>query len=451
MKRLNRLFTWGCCTAIAISVSTHSFAAGPLAIRAGKLIPINGEPIENAIILIEDGKIVQVGTDIEIPVEARVIDASKQVVMPGFVDSHNPSGMSQANERNSNVPFLSVVDSIDPQLDYFEDCRRNGITTAAVVPGNSTMIGGRAAVVKTAGQYVNDMLLRRDSGLKISLQPVGSSRMSHIARLRAELDTAKRAMEEEAESEKEPKSEAPSPSDSAKSGPAGGPAPEKPADGETPAAAAATPPPTAEESKEGLLVMQQLLKGEMPAYIYCETAMDVGQALRLIDDYKIKSILILGRDCYKAADLLAARKQTVILDPTLVFWETDPQTREDKQVIIPQILIKAGVPFVFQTDNSGIRQTLGSGFLWYQAATSVKYGMPRDEALRSLTLTSAELLGVDSFVGSIEPGKDADLVILSGDPLSANTWVETTLVAGEEVYKRSEDQKLKRLLEEPLE
>ena len=179
--------------------------------------------------------------------------------------------------------------------------------------------------------------------------------------------------------------------------------------------------------------------------------MDVGQAIRIVDEYKLNAVMILGRDCYKAAEMLKKTGKTVILDPTLVFWETDQQTREDKKIVIPQMMMKAGVPFVFQTDNSGTRQTLGSGFLWYQAATCVKYGMSESDALRALTLTPAELLGVDGFVGSIEPGKDADLIILSGSPLSASTWVEKTLVAGEVVYDRDEDQKLKRLLEEPAE
>lgn len=421
-------------------------AAGPVAIKAGKLIPIAGEPIENAVILIRDGKIAAVGVDVEIPVEAKVIDASDKVVMPGFIDPHNPSGMSQANERASNVPFLSAVDSIDPALDYFEDCRRNGVTTAAVFPGNSTMIGGRGAILKTAGSYVDDMLLRREAGLKISLQPVGGSRMSHLARLRRELDKAKKTLEDDSKAESE-KEAAPSPSDGD----------EKPADEEAEKAngdeekSDSEEEQSAEEVSEGLQVMQRLLKGELPAYIYCDSAMDVGQALRLIDTYGLKAVLVLGRDCYKAADMLAKQEKAVVLDPSLVFWETDRQEREDTKIVVPKQMMDAGVSFVFQADGSGTRQNLGSGFLWYQAATCVKYGMSEADALRALTLTSAELLGVDSFVGSIEPGKDADLVILSGEPLSAGTWVEMTLVGGDVVYERSEDQKLKRLLEEPAE
>jgi imidazolonepropionase-like amidohydrolase len=422
-------------------------AAGPLAIKAGTLIPVAGEPIENAVILIRDGKIVAVGTDVEIPVEAQVIDASDKTVMPGFIDPHNPAGMSQANERNTNVPFLSAVDSIDPVLDYFEDCRRNGITTAAIFPGNSTMIGGRGAILKTAGSYVDDMLLRREAGLKISLAPVGGSRMSHLARLRRELEKAKKSLQKDADNSSSSEA-SPSPSDDGSTKEEDASQQESKSDQDAESESQET---TEEQTSEGLAVMQRLLKGELPAFIYCSSAMDVGQAQKIVSEYQLKAVYILGRDCYKAADLLEKDGKPVILDPTLVFWETDPRTREDEQIVIPRIMMKAGIPFVFQADNSGTRQTLGSGFLWYQAATCVKYGMDRKDALRAMTLTAAETLDVDSFVGSIEPGKDADLVILSGDPLAADTWVETTLVAGEVVYRRSEDEKLKRLLEEPAE
>lgn len=432
-------------------------AAGPLAIKAGKLIPISGEPLENAVILIRDGKIEAVGTDLEIPVEAKVIDASDKVVMPGFIDAHNPSGMSQANERNSNVPFLSAVDSIDPILNYFEDCRRHGITTAGVVPGNSTMIGGRGAIVKTAGSYVDDMLLKREAGLKISLRPVGGSRMSHLARLRRELDKVKRAMEED---EQDGSASSPSEQPAGEEDDKGDEQDEEEdeededededekeegeeEDGEE-------EEPSQADLDEGMRVLRQALQGKLPVFLYCDEAMDVGQALRLVEQYGLDPIFVLGQDCHKAADLLAGQERPVILDPTLVYWETDPQTREDRRVIVPRAFLEAEVPFIFQT-SSNSRQTNGDSYLWYQAATAIKYGMPREDALRALTLTPAELLGIDQFVGSIEAGKDADLVILSGDPLAVDSWVEMTLVGGETVYRRSEDMKLKRLLEEPAE
>ena len=142
--------------------SQQAVSQDRMAIRGATIIPVTSPRIEDGIILISDGRIEAFGKDLEIPVEAKVIDATGHFVMPGIINVHSSAGMSQANEQNPLVPFLSVVDSIDPISDFFVESRRNGVTTANVVPGNSTMIGGRAAIVKTAGSYVNDMIVKRD-------------------------------------------------------------------------------------------------------------------------------------------------------------------------------------------------------------------------------------------------------------------------------------------------
>ncbi len=431
------------CSVVLFGLSAS--AAGPLAIQGAKIITISGEPIESGTILISNGKITAVGQDIKIPGEAKVIDAQGKVVMPGFIDAHSASGMSQPNERSEVVPFLSVVDSIDPVADYFEECRRNGITSAAVVPGNSTLIGGQAAILKTAGQYVNDMLLNRHAGLKLSLVPTSGSRMSQMARLRKELDKAKQAMEKEDKPEADDaKPEPEEPKDKESAGEEKGESKDDASEDEK--TAAENKPGDAAAQNEGLQALIRALKGESPVFIYCANGMDVVAALGLVKDYHLKPIFVLGRDCYKAAELLAKQDQTVILDPTLVFWETDPRTREDKKIVLPKIYLDCGVPFIFQISDSGSRTSLGTSYFWYQAATAVKYGLSEAQALEALTLQPAKLLGIDNMVGTIEVGKDADLVILTGEPLEMTTWVEKTIVNGDVVYNRAEDEKLKRLL-----
>ena len=435
----------------AVLAASVLLTAGPLraqdrlAITGATIIPISGERIENGTILISDGRIEAVGADVDVPVEAKVIDASGQFVMPGIINVHSAAGMSQANEQNSNVPFLSVIDSIDPIRSFFVESRRNGVTTASVVPGNSTMIGGRAAIVKTAGTYVDDMIVKRDSGLKISMAPTsGSSRMSHYARLRRELQKAKDAAAEEAEQKAAKDKEADKPADDAKEGDSKEDEDKNDKPETSTPAAGTTPSAQSETTRVSKETMASLLSGELPAIIYCQTSMDVPQALSLVDEFGLKPVLILGRDCYKAAKLVAERKIPVVLDSTMVYWRTDPVTREDEKIVLPRIFADAGASFVFQAADSGT--TLGTHYYWYQAATAVRYGMSTDAALKALTLDAAALLGIDDAVGSIEAGKDADLVILSGEPLSVATWVETTIIGGKVAYEKSTDEELRLLL-----
>src|SRR3989440_11757289 len=150
----------------ALAIMNPLPAQERLAIKGGRILPVAGPPIENGVVLITKGKIEALGRDLAIPAGVKVIDATGKVVVPGFIEAHSMRGMVQVNETNPNVPFLSVVDAIDPSQDYFEECRRNGITTAAIVPGNNTMFGGQAAVVKTAGEFVDQMIVKRGVGLK---------------------------------------------------------------------------------------------------------------------------------------------------------------------------------------------------------------------------------------------------------------------------------------------
>ena len=188
---------------LSLATTTTLTAQKPLALKGAKIITMAGETIENGTIVFRDGKIADVGADVKVPVEARVIDVEGKTIMPGFVESHTSSGMSQANETNPIVPYVSVVDSIDPMNSYFRSARRNGVTTVRVVPGNSTLIGGQSAVIKTGGEFIDDMVLKSDAGVKISLRPVSGSRMSHLAKLRKALDEAKRKLDKKNKAKEE--------------------------------------------------------------------------------------------------------------------------------------------------------------------------------------------------------------------------------------------------------
>lgn len=452
-----------------LMVGNHFLAAQDIAITGAKIIPIVGDVIENGTIVIRDGRITAIGAEARVPVEARVIKADGKVVVPGFIDPHNAEGMSQANENNPNVPFVSVLDTIDPLRPFFDEARRNGITTVCVSPANSTMIGGQTAVIKTGATFLDDMILQRQTGIKISLSSAaGVSRMGQLAALRKELSEAKKLAfpEEKADVTATAKPEAEktdtpenqdrrrsrgrpendSPAENGKPGPTDDPKPDDPKPDEPKAEAKADAKPKTETKIDELKQpMVDLVSGKLLALIHCEIPMDVDHALKLIEDFNLKPVLILGRDCYKAADAVIAAGHAVILPEDLVFWERDPRTNRDSQVNLIGSFRNLNAPVAFSTSRSS-SDTIGQNYLWYQAALAVKNGLPRDKALAGLTFDPARMLGIDEYVGSLEIGKDGDLLILSGDPLDVNTWVETTVINGRVVYERSKDRKLEILL-----
>ncbi len=393
--------------------------AGPVrkkvAIDAGRIITITGADIEDGTILIEDGIIKAVGKDVEIPWDAFVMQAEGQVVMPGFVLAHTADGLDRPNENVPEVPFLSTFDSIDPLSAFFEDSLRDGIAAMLVLPGNNTLLGGTGTVVSPRGRTVEDMLVKRYVGLKISLEPTrNTSRMGHMQRFRRYMDELKEYLEEYDRRKKEAEKD------------------KKPFDEEI------------DPRKQPMIDLQD---GKLTAYIYCGVAADVPKAIEIVETHKLKAVLVLSPDCYKAAALIAQKKLPVVLDPELIVWKTNEEQNTEEMKVVPGIFHKAGVKFAFQSDTS----RYGRRYLWYQAATAVKYGMSRKEALKSITLYPAQFIGIDDRFGSIEAGKEANLLFLTGDPLDAQTWVDKVMLAGEVVYEKSKDQRLKKLLEGPEE
>lgn len=402
---------------LALLVPGSPGFAGPvrkkIAINASRIITITGADIQDGTILIEDGIIKGVGKDLEIPWDAYVVVAENRVVMPGFVLAHTSSGLDVPNENIPEVPFLSTFDSIDPLSSFFEDSLRDGVVAMLVLPGNNTLLGGTGTVVSPHGRTVEDMLVKRDTGLKISLQPTrNTSRMGHMQRFRRYMDELKLYLEEYNRRKKEAKEQ------------------EKPFD---------------EEIDPRKQPMIDLLDGKLKAYIYCPLAADVPKALEIVKAHELEAVLVLSPDCYKAADLIAKEKLPVVLAPELIVWETDEERNVEEMKVVPMIFDKARAKFAFQTDMS----RYGRRYLWYQAATAVKYGMSRAEALKSVTLYPARFVGIDDRFGSIEKGKEANLLFLTGDPLDAQTWVDKVMLAGKIVYEKDKDERLKKLLEKP--
>lgn len=418
-------------------------------VEAGRVITISGEELENAAVVIEKGRIVQVGKDVKAPWNAQVFKFPRGTVTPGFIAVHTTAGLRVPNENVPNAAYISVLDGLDPSSPAIRSSLRDGVTIAHVIPANATRLGGQGAVVRTTGRTIEDMVIRAPSALKISLRPpVGETRMQTIAALRRTfLDLYFQARDILAEA-----------SPAQLSG--------KPAVEATLTALVEARAPWAEIAWEKVALdklptelrpLVDVVRGKLPCFIYCPRASDVFKAFELIDANHLAATLVLGPDAYKLAEVLKARSNlgAVVLDAELVSWEIDPDSGEELRHITPRALYDAGISFALQTVSDGRDQgprfsREGELHLWYQAATLVRHGVPRAEALRSITLTPARILGLDHRLGSLEPTKDGTLVIWSGDPLDARSWVEVVLIDGKEVYRRDKDRDLEELSREPV-
>ncbi|MEO0481370.1 MAG: amidohydrolase family protein [Planctomycetota bacterium] len=416
-------FTAGLLTAGLFAFGQSSLAAQELlAVRGGTVHTMKDGVMENATILIEDGVITAIGTEVEVPWNATVVDAEGKIVLPSYVLAHSSGGMGGQNERMANVPFLTVEDALDPSSQYFEDGRRNGIGTMHIIPGNRTLIGGQGMIVRPFGKTVEDMALATRTGLKMSLQASGGSRLQQIRGMRNALRDAARAQDELARKRELFEQEQ---------------------------AAGAIPEDQEfeEELDERQAPVAKLLNGELRGFLYVPGAPEVAEVEQMKADYPVLDLaLIVGPRCYKAADRLAALGFPVILDSSaLEYTETDPLTDEDTLICPAKVFSDAGIDFALSL-SSGI--TGASRYPWWQMAVMVRHGVGRDQALRSLTTRPAEILGLDDRIGSLAEGMTANVQILTGDPLSATTWVDTLVLDGEVVYRRSEDRRLKILFGE---
>jgi imidazolonepropionase-like amidohydrolase len=392
---------------LSLTITASAQDGEVLAIRAEKIIPVSGPEIANGVVLVRGGKIAAVGKDVSIPSDAKVLEA--KVVMPGMVEAHTTRGMDVANENVPVVPFVTTADGLDPVHFSLEDALRDGITTLNVIQGNSTVIGGTGVIVKPVGSNIDAVMVKRPSAMKLSLQPgSGRNRMAQIAELRRAFEDydeyARQLTERRAEQKRRGQPE--------------------------------------EEADPRQEALRDVVEGRLKVLIYCPRDSDVLKAIEFIEQRKLKAALVLGSECRKSAPIIAKKGLSVVLDPSIVVWETDEEKDKEIRHVVPVYFQKAGVPFAFQVQGG----SYGGRYLWYQAATAVSYGVPRDVALRAITQTPAEIIGMGDRVGSLQPGKDANILLLTGDPLDARTWVDKVIVEGKQVYDRASDTRLQKLL-----
>lgn len=415
---------------------------GKVAIRAGRIVTMAGPDIEDGVIVIENGRITAIGKgeDVQVPWDAPVLDASDQVAFPGFVEAHSNSGMDRGNESIEIAPFLSIEDSIDPVNFYFQDCLRSGITTINVQHGNSCVIGAQGMIVRPTGLTVDQMTVRPRSGLKISLASNGRSRATQAQTLRGAFSGLRHYLEDLVQQKKDGNDF------SRREALAQG----RDLEGENGKGRAMSskawtvegfemvPRGEVDEKQAPLL---GLVEGKYDAWIGCAAPMDVARAIEVATDngFLHRTRLVIGANCWKAADQIAAAGCPVVLVGSMISTERDPWTGEETEVFVPAILKEKGIEFALASRNSTTQS------LRTQAAMAIGYGMTREEALQAVTTVPANLLGLSKSVGSLEVGKDGNVVLFDGDPLSVTSRVQHVVIEGAEIYDRAKDVRAEHL------
>jgi imidazolonepropionase-like amidohydrolase len=434
---------------LPLAVTAHagsSLADGKLAVKVGRIVTLSGPDITNGAILIENGRITAIGADLKLPWDAIVIDQPKMVAFPGMVEAHSARGMDRPNENIDVAPFLNVRDSIDPVGFYFEDALRWGVTTINVQQGPNCVVGAQGMIVKPVGITIEDMLVRPDGGLKLSAAPKqGYSPATQQQALRGAFTDLRLYLEEIVRDKQQG-------GDRAKREALfqGRDLEGEKSKGKAMAGSAwkvagleVIPRGEIDEKQEPLLA---LVEGKLAAFVYCARPMDVHRALEIAraNGFLARTTLVCNTACWKAVDVIVDAGVPVVLEGPLVQSERDPIDGKEIETFVPKVFADKKVRFALSSSNTTTES------LWYQAATAVGLGLSRDAALKAITTVPAEILGLQKRVGSLEVGKDGNVLLFSGDPLSVNSFVEHVIIEGAHVYDRSKDIRVKALLEGKL-
>jgi imidazolonepropionase-like amidohydrolase len=444
-------------------------AEGVLVIRAAAVHTGTGEVFAPGAVVLEGGKVVEAGPDVGVPTGARILDRRDGVVLPGLLDSHSRLGLRSGPGNLTTA--TSVAQALVPDDPSFAAALGAGITTTLVSPGGGGPVVGTVAVVKTAGGSMAERTLRESAGVEVSLAGSGDlpaslqglretlqqAKQHHEAwekyekelkdyeKAKKEWEAAKKKREEEAKKAPAPeakpaeaKKEEPKKEDAKKEEPPKAPAADEKKEEpkkeepkkEEPRKEDAKPPlvepkePAKPGTNPALDAWRDVFRKKVPVLCRVASAAEASGALKVFkEEAKVDLVLVQGDDAWRVAADLKKAGVGVLLGPRLV------TTVDGKTVNAARGLAAAGVPFGLASDAG-----YGSRDLPLLAAWAVRHGLGPSAAVKALTLDAARLLGVADRVGSLEPGKDADLVILSGDPFDAATRVRAVYVGGKVVY-----------------
>ena len=365
-------------------------------------------------ILIENGKIVEIGNNIVAPLDAEILDAQGKFIYPGFIDAHTHLGLwedavgfegADGNEETDPItPHLNPIDGINPMDRTFRDAVEGGVTSVCTTPGSANVMGGQCIAIKTHGRRIDKMVIKNPVASKIAFgenpkscygrdEKMPQTRMAIAALLRENLKKAEEYLEEiELYMEHEDHDK-----------------------------------PEYDIRMESLI---PVLKGEIPFKVHAHRADDMFTAIRIAKEFDLKLTLDHCTEGHLIVEELVEEGYPVIVGPSLS--ERSKVELRNLTFDTAGILSNAGLEVSLTTDHS----VIPIQYLPICAGIAVKHGMKNDKALEAITINPARTLGIEDRVGSIEIGKDADIVIWDGNPLEIQSNVLFTIIDGKIVYKK---------------
>jgi imidazolonepropionase-like amidohydrolase len=410
--------------ALAVSLAIPAWtqqtpATTSYAIKGGKVFTLAGPAIENGTVLIRDGKIAAVGAGIAIPSDAQVIDANGLEVYPGMFDPVTQIGLNEVSAVSATVdvselgdynPELIAATAVNPASAHIPITRASGITEVIAAPGTSGfdlqsggLIEGQASAFNLAGWTMDEMQINRSVAMVINWPSIQtrtfdfatfSIKEKPYADVKKEYDKSVNALGDWMDRARHY------------------------------AQAKEKGSPALYERDLKLEALVPVVERKLPVLVIADEARDIRNAVDFCTKQNLRMILGSGAEAWKVKELLKEKKIPVVLGPTNRLPEQE-DTPYDKPYTEPSELFAAGIPIAFSSFGTAFSRRLPQ-----YAGTAVAYGLPHDEALKAVMLNAAQIFGLADQLGTLEPGKLANVIVTNGDPLELQTQVRFLFIKG---------------------
>lgn len=401
-------------------IAAQNSPSGVYAIKNAKIYTLAGPPVENGTLVIRDGKIAAVAANVTIPEGATVIDGSGLEVYPGMFDAVTQMGLEEVSAVKATVdtvetgefnPDVTAATAFNADSAHVDVTRAAGITEVLTVPGSlgggfggggGSVIGGNASAVNLGGWNINDMVIERHAAMELTWPSIssGSFDLTTFTFRRLPFDEAKKQYQKRIDGLSDLLEKARHYAQAMQSGAADFPQDLK------------------------LAALAPVVQGKEPVLVIANSERDIRNAIEFCEQQKLRMILGGGDEAWKTIALLKKDNVPVIIGPVLSMAQSEDEPYDADYAMAGQ-LYAAGVKIAFGSFNTSMSRRLSQ-----YAGTSVGYGLPREEALKAVTVNAAQMFGI-SDLGTLEPGKVANVVVTDGDLLELSTHVKYLFIKGQ--------------------